>query len=202
MAEFSVLCVCTGNICRSPVAAQWLRASLAGVDGLTIDSAGTGALVGTQMPQQAQALSLRYSGNPSTHQPRQLVEPHVAEAQLVLAMTRDHRKRAVELWPRASRYTFTAREFARLSAGLDEPDFVAIGELPLDATFDRLSAMVELVTSRRGTVDISGEPVDDDVVDPYRRDDSVYELAGQQLAPAMAEVARAFRLALRAAPAA
>lgn len=37
-----VLCVCLGNICRSPMAEGVVRAKVAGLD-VTVDSAGTGA---------------------------------------------------------------------------------------------------------------------------------------------------------------
>ena len=50
---FSVLTVCTGNICRSPLAELILAASLSDIPDVRVESAGTGALVGHGMPDPA-----------------------------------------------------------------------------------------------------------------------------------------------------
>ena len=46
----SILVVCTGNICRSPIAERFLRHAL---PGMKIDSAGTGALIGHEADESA-----------------------------------------------------------------------------------------------------------------------------------------------------
>ena len=117
---FRILTVCTGNICRSPLAEQLLRRELAGVDAV-VSSAGTGALVGHPMADRAAAYSRRLGGEPDAHAGRQLTSALLRESDLVLVATRRHRKAVVELLPRASRSTFTLREFARL-LGTVNPD--------------------------------------------------------------------------------
>ena len=62
MTAASVLFVCLGNICRSPLAEAALRAEAAktGVD-MTVDSAGTGDWhVGHPPDRRAQAVALRH----------------------------------------------------------------------------------------------------------------------------------------------
>jgi protein-tyrosine phosphatase len=62
MAVASVLFVCLGNICRSPLAEAALRAEAekAGLD-LTVDSAGTGDWhIGSPPDRRAQAVALRH----------------------------------------------------------------------------------------------------------------------------------------------
>jgi protein-tyrosine phosphatase len=62
MAVTSVLFVCLGNICRSPLAEAALRAEAekAGLD-LTVDSAGTGDWhIGSPPDRRAQAVALRH----------------------------------------------------------------------------------------------------------------------------------------------
>jgi protein-tyrosine phosphatase len=62
MAVASILFVCLGNICRSPLAEAALRAEAekAGLD-LTVDSAGTGDWhIGSPPDRRAQAVALRH----------------------------------------------------------------------------------------------------------------------------------------------
>ncbi len=117
-----ILLVCTGNICRSPLAEQLLRARLeeAGI-AAHVDSAGTRAMVASPMTPEAAALSLAHGAHSTDHSARQLTEQLVNEADLVLTATRDHRREVVTLLPRATRYTFTLNQFARLLGASDEP---------------------------------------------------------------------------------
>ena len=197
MADFSVLTVCSGNICRSPLAEQVLRARLADLPGIDFSSAGTYAGEGDRMPDQAAALSVRFGGDPSTHRARYFTEPIVGGADLVLAMSRSHRREIVELVPRKVGVTFTLREFARLSEGLDDAAIVDASAVAPNLRAG-LAEVVALVASRKGQV---GPPVaseDDDVIDPYRRSDETYERSAAQLVPAAEEVARVLRLAASA----
>ncbi|WGW12177.1 low molecular weight phosphatase family protein [Saxibacter everestensis] len=184
MSDFSILAVCTGNICRSPMAEQLLRVGTADWPSVTVASAGTHALVGEPMPPEAAELSNRYGSSSTAHEARQLIASEVRGADLVLGMAREHRRDAVRMVPVASRYAFTLREFARLVVGVDGVDFDDIACLPLTDPSARLSAAVELAASRRG-LELPDQPDDDDVIDPYRRSRDVYELAAQQLVPAV-----------------
>jgi protein-tyrosine phosphatase len=183
--DFTILTVCSGNICRSPVAAQLLRKGLADIAGVSVESAGTVAKDGDTMPTQAMALSAFYGGDPTGHEARYLVERHVSGAQLVFAMAREHRAAIVSLLPRATRYTFTIREFGRLAAGISDLELAHIAALPLVDVSSRLSAAVALVASRRGQFVGPEHPEEDDVVDPYRRSDETFMRSGQQLVPSV-----------------
>ncbi|MDH6181865.1 protein-tyrosine phosphatase [Microbacteriaceae bacterium SG_E_30_P1] len=197
MAPFRILTVCTGNVCRSPIAENVLRERLSDVKPIDVSSAGFMALVGDDMPEQAKRLAETLGVTPQKHTSRQLTEEQILEADLVLAMSREHRREVVTRVPRASRYTVTVREFARLSADLGEWDFVDITALPDDAASERLTALVELIASRRGQVEPAAAPDDDDVADPFQQDDERYALTGSQLGPALEEVERVIRLALQ-----
>lgn len=194
MAEFSVLTVCTGNICRSPLAEQILRARLADVTALEFASAGTYAGEGDAMPTQASALSVRFGGAPEAHRARYLTEPIVAASDLVFAMARSHRREIVELVPRKVGVTFTLREFARLSAGLGDAEIAAVAARA-GTVRAGLAEVVALVASRKGQIGPPATTEDDDVIDPYRRSDSTYERSAAQLVPAAEEVARVLRIA-------
>ncbi|MCU1438790.1 MAG: low molecular weight phosphatase family protein [Naasia sp.] len=192
-AQFSIVTVCTGNLCRSPMAEQLLRARLADVSGVAVGSAGTIARAGDAMPPQAAALSRQYGGDPTAHAARRLTEQVLEGAGLVLAMAREHRREIVTLVPRVTRVTFTVREFARLAAALDDSDLAEVAALR-DAR-SRLGRTVELVAANRAYVPIPDDPSDDDVVDPFQRDDATFQLSGRQLAPAVEAVAHVLRRA-------
>lgn len=189
---FSILTVCSGNICRSPLAEQLLRAGLAPWPQVSVSSAGTVGLTGESMPGQAAALSRQYGGDPSAHVARELTAQHLADADLVFAMSREHRRAIVELSPRAIRYTFTIREFARLISDITDADLDDAAELPLADSAARFATLVELAASMRGAVPPAASPDDDDVVDPYRRSDETYAESARQLVPAINAVVSLF----------
>ncbi|GAA3025022.1 arsenate reductase/protein-tyrosine-phosphatase family protein [Microbacterium dextranolyticum] len=125
-----ILTVCTGNICRSPLAAQLIARRLADL-GVTTSSAGTRARDGApMMPESAQLAIARGIEADATaaHRARHLTPAHLASPVLVLAMARDHRREVVELAPARGRSTFTAREFARLAAAVSDDELRAAAD--------------------------------------------------------------------------
>lgn len=200
-----ILTVCTGNICRSPLAAQLLATRLADL-GVTVSSAGTRARGGTPMTPEAQALAAD-RGIPSSlsaeHAARYLTPAHVAAADLVLAMTRDHRREIVELDPSRVRTAFTVREFARLAADVSDDELRAAasavagsGSAVSAEARARFAAALAVVAGRRGLVLPPASPDDDDVIDPYGRSTATYERSADEMAPGLAAVERIVRVAL------
>jgi protein-tyrosine phosphatase len=170
MSTPRILIVCTGNICRSPLAEQLLRESLtaAGIDAV-VTSAGTHAMIGSAMTPEAAALSSQYGAKDTAHVARQLTEQLIAEADLVLTATRDHRRDVVTLLPKATRYTFTLNQFARLAAPADPASDT---RQPLN-----FAAYIADVASTRGLRPPPDPATLDDVDDPYRQSAAVYARA-------------------------
>lgn len=190
--RFAVLVVCTGNICRSPLLEQLLRARY-GETVARFSSAGTAALVGEGMPEQAVQLSQRLGGSPAGHEPRLLDAALVDRADLVIALAREHRAEIVRLAPRASRRTVTLREAARLLESLESApdlDLAALHSAPLP---DALRALVGLAMGERGIAPPPAAPEDDDVVDPYRQTQDVYDRSGEQVVDALDRIERSLR---------
>ena len=181
---FSLLTVCTGNICRSPLAELYLRRGLADLVDVAVTSAGTMAVDDDVMPEQARALARSFDLEPDAHRARFLFERDVRSADLVLALAREHRRAVVAMHPRASRWTFTLREAARLARDVSDAELADAMPASGASTAERLRAAVELLASRRGTVPAADDPLDDDVVDPYRRSDETFVESGRQLVPA------------------
>lgn len=192
----TILTVCTGNICRSPMAEVLLRARLEPL-GVRVHSAGTYALVGHSMTEQAQELAVRSGASPDAaagHAARYLVEPLLTESDLVLTMAREHRSHVVQMMPSRLRQTFTAREFARLAATVTDDDVRAAADAAGTDPRVRLGAALRLLGDQRGLTLAAAE--DDDVIDPYRRSQTTYETSAAQLIPAIDQVERVVRAAL------
>ena len=89
----SVLLVCTGNLCRSPMAAALLQARLAR-DEVRRDWQVGSAGVWTVEGQPASAYAIEEMAQRGidlrTHRSRNVTREMMAEADLVLAMTRNH----------------------------------------------------------------------------------------------------------------
>nr|WP_307802304.1 low molecular weight phosphatase family protein [Cellulomonas fengjieae] len=187
---FRVLVVCTGNICRSPAVERLLAAGLGAAyrgrdtagglaPAIEVGSAGTGAMVGQPMTDQMAALVTAQGASADGFQARQLAPGQIRQAGLVLAMTRQHRSRIVELLPAAVRRTFTLRELARLVDDIDPATLPGANA----TTADRLRALVPLAAAARGLT--AHRPADDDVVDPYHGDAALYRKSFGQLLPAV-----------------
>jgi protein-tyrosine phosphatase len=190
-----VLVVCTGNIARSPLAERLLQARLdaAGVDAV-VSSAGTGALVGRPMTPEAAEIATRLGANPDGHVARQLTPQLLADADLVLTASRPHRAEVASLLPKASRKSFTMREFARVAEYLaNDPT----ADVPPGAVGSP-AALIESVALSRGFAPPPETPEDDNVVDPYRRPIEVYDEAGRLIDAATASIVTALAAAERA----
>lgn len=194
-AQPNILTVCTGNICRSPLAETVLATRLADLD-LRVHSAGTQALVGHGMPSEARQLAER-NGVPAQraagHRARLLNEQLMDDADLVLTMTAQHTTAAVQLAPRRMHRTFTVREFARLAATLDDGVLRSIAHGSGNAR-SRFNALVQAVADQRGVAPRATG--DEDVIDPYRQSAEVYARSEAQLIPALEQVERVTRIAL------
>ena len=107
-----ILFVCTGNICRSPLAAALLQRALAqrGIDGLEVASAGTGAWDGAPVSEGAYLVGLERGLDLSAHRARLLTRELVDQADLILTMARHHRARVDE--PGGESHVFVLGEYA------------------------------------------------------------------------------------------
>ena len=88
----SVLMVCVGNICRSPMAEALLinRLSDSNYSKINIASAGVGALVGHEADATAKELMTEKNIDVSMHRARQLSTELISEYDLILVMEKGH----------------------------------------------------------------------------------------------------------------
>ena len=78
-----ILFVCTGNICRSPIAAFALASHLPGVD---FASAGLGALVGSDVDPETRKAAEMQGLEVPVHSAQQCTQELVLEAKAILVM--------------------------------------------------------------------------------------------------------------------
>ena len=162
-----ILVVCTGNICRSPVAEQLLRSQL-DEKHYRVESAGTAALVGHGLDSVSAKQMLRKTGlQPTVHIARQVSAELMDSADLILTMTREQRTFLISELPAAMNKTYTLREFARLAtiiqSGIMNSDLNS-----KQVTFQKLKVA-------RGQLLKVHDPIQDDIIDPYGRSEEVAE---------------------------
>src|SRR5512134_2396353 len=94
-----VLFVCSGNTCRSPLAAAAFRRLLdeSGRNDIEVASAGTGAYEGSPASEGAYLVAIEAGLDLSSHRARLLDRDRVAEADLILAMSKGHLSRVERL---------------------------------------------------------------------------------------------------------
>ncbi len=179
-AEFTVLVVCTGNICRSPMGERQIRAGIdAVVPGdahrFAVISAGTySGHRGEPMQPGAQQVLTERGISPEGFAASPLDEAGIASADLVLTAERGHRTNAVRMVPSALGRTFTVREFGRLLSG-------AAWETASIDPVERAHSLVALAAQRRGA---TFPPVDasiDDIDDPYAQPVSAFRRTADEI---------------------
>jgi protein-tyrosine-phosphatase len=110
------LFVCSGNTCRSPMAAAIANAEIAtrlGIPFKSLDtvnvramSAGVSARVGAPLTNEAAEVLRSLSVPAQPHAARNLTPELAAEAELIFCMTKAHRKAVVEMLPQVEGKTY------------------------------------------------------------------------------------------------
>lgn len=158
--RFTILTVCTANICRSPLMELLLRQQL-DTSYYEVGSAGVRGFRNASMDPDAAKQAVRFGADPRKFKSRALTEDIVKVSSLILTATREHRSNVLSLSPMALRRTFTLLEFAQLAhfyAG--EP----LEELIADAGRHRSKAT--------GDIEIG---------DPYRQGELVHQQVAEKI---------------------
>ncbi|WP_026041141.1 arsenate reductase/protein-tyrosine-phosphatase family protein [Arthrobacter sp. TB 23] len=176
-SPFRILTVCTGNICRSPMTERLLQQGLdtqhPGV--FSVASAGTGAMSGWPIDSRVAAQLDSLGVDPSAFVARSVTAEMLSSQDLVIALTRAHRSEILRLAPWLLQKTFTLRELGRLLPGVSRDESLPPQEQLRNA----------LPRALRGRSMSSVEPADDDVVDPYGREEEQFRHMFGQVIPAV-----------------
>ncbi|MEV0003952.1 phosphotyrosine protein phosphatase [Micromonospora sp. NPDC050980] len=190
MPPFTVLHVCMGNICRSPMAERLLllavRERLARLD---VDPAGSDALVhshsagtggwhaGEEMNPPAARQVISRGGDTEGFAARRLRSDLIDAADLVLTATADQQEYVVALRPDAAGRTFVLGEFGRLLGALDRSALPPAEATP-EAVHARGVALVAAVEAARQGA--SALPTDD-LDDPWGRGDQCFSRVADEI---------------------
>lgn len=174
---FRILVVCTGNLCRSPLAESLLRERLGSLPpqagAVVVTSAGTRAPAGSPADPPAIAAGASIGVDLRAHRATRLRAADVEAADLVIGLAREHRSAVAALAPTAARRAFTLVELARaLHAAADGA--------PEPATRSIRQA-VDAAVAVRGMLP-AARPSALDVADPYRRSAAVHRRTAVEIA--------------------
>ncbi|MEO0113859.1 MAG: hypothetical protein ABIK93_00090 [candidate division WOR-3 bacterium] len=133
---FSVLFVCSGNSCRSPMAKGILEKMLENQN-VFVYSAGTIAGAGNLPSEFAIKAVQKYGADISNHLSAPLTKELIDHADLILVMSPKHKDAVLELVPEADVKTFLLKEYA---FGQQEEIEDPVGQ-PL-SVFERIAAVI------------------------------------------------------------
>ena len=111
MALKTILFVCTGNVCRSPMAEALLRVALGNGPQYRVLSAGLGALDGQTVTAESVRAMAELGIDIAAHCSQSLRVPLVETADFIFTMTRQQQDTIQTLYPMAAEKTFLLREF-------------------------------------------------------------------------------------------
>jgi len=121
-----VICVCTANICRSPIAEALLRHALQAEDeplrSLRVTSAGVSAWPGVPITGHSAAVLRKVGLEMGKHQSRDLSPELLSRSVLILCMTQSHRRAILSDFPDLKAPVLLMRELLPPPANPEVPD--------------------------------------------------------------------------------
>jgi protein-tyrosine phosphatase len=111
----TLLVVCIGNVCRSPMAQALLAEKL---PAWRVQSAGLDALIGAPADDTAVALLRERGLDIASHRAAQVTRKMCLESEMVLVMDREQRRRLEDIYPETCGRVFRLAE----DTNLDIPD--------------------------------------------------------------------------------
>jgi protein-tyrosine phosphatase len=193
LPPLSILQVCMGNICRSPMAERLLVLAAREHVGdrvgdlLLVHGAGTGGWhVGAAMDPGAARQVHSRGGDPAGFAARKLAGDLIEASDLILTATGDQLDFVQSMRPDAAGRAFVLGELGRLLPSIDPAGLPPFAPDP-DAVYARGVALVEAAEKARG-----GRPPRpaDDLDDPWGREDRYFARVADEIEATVRPLAR------------
>lgn len=140
----SFLFICTGNICRSPVAEYLFRKELnkLQISGIEIKSAGLLDLGSRPADSEMIAIGKDHEIDLTAHQSRQVTLKMITDADIVFVMEIGHQEALTKLAPEADEKTLLLSIFDYIHNGLNINDPLGTNPQKYNYCFSRISASI------------------------------------------------------------
>ncbi len=154
--NIKVLTVCTGNICRSPMAEAFLQAKFDS-KGINADVSSAGLLFsGRKAAKETVEIMSAKGFDLSSHRSRILDEVDLFDLDLIVGMTKEHVREIVVMSPKLWPVTFTLKGLVSSAK--------KIGPRNSD---ESLLDWLSVIGETRVKADLLGADLSEDIVDPY-----------------------------------
>ena len=110
-----IMFVCSGNICRSPMAHVYMKKKVEELgfeDEIFVDSCGVFAYTGEKATDYAKEAIIEYGADLSNFEATNIKDTKIYEYDLVFGLTEKHKEIILSLYPMLEGKVFTLKEYA------------------------------------------------------------------------------------------